>query len=146
MEQATGVPGDETSRHTAFQEVSMIELLPNLPDKVIGFLASGEVTAQDYESVLIPAVELKIKECGAVRLLYHIGPAFARFTAAAMWDDAKVGMTHLKAWEKIAVVTDIDWISGAISMLRFAMPCPVKVFSNRQYAEAVDWIGMDVAA
>jgi hypothetical protein len=118
----------------------MIDRLPNLPDHVLGFLASGQVTASDYESVLIPAIESKIKERGSVRVLYQIGPAFSGFTAGAMWDDAKVGMMHVKAWEKIAVVTDIDWIARAIGIFRFAMPCPVKVFSNRQYAEAVDWI------
>ena len=121
----------------------MIDRLPNLPDGVLGFTASGQVTANDYEAVVIPAIESQIKERGTVRLLYQIGPAFKGFTAGAMWDDAKVGMKHLKAWEKIAVVTDVDWISGAIGIFRYAMPCPVKVFSSRQYAEAVDWITAD---
>lgn len=118
----------------------MIELLPHLPDHVVGFLASGQVTTSDYESVLIPAIEEKITQRGTVRLLYQIGPTFSGFTAGAMWDDAKVGMAHLKAWEKIAVVTDVDWIAGAVGLFGFAMPGQVKVFSNGQYAEAVEWI------
>ena len=27
----------------------MIELVPNLPSKVVGFVASGRVTAEDYD-------------------------------------------------------------------------------------------------
>ena len=35
----------------------MIERIPNLPDNVLGFTATGIVTASDYESVIVPAVE-----------------------------------------------------------------------------------------
>jgi hypothetical protein len=118
----------------------MIELLPGLPDPIVGLLASGQVTAHDYESVVIPAIESKLQAHGTVRVLYQLGPAFSGFTAGAMWDDAKLGLTHLKAWEKIAVVTDSDWMRGAIGIFRFAIPCPVKVFSNGQFADAVEWI------
>ena len=118
----------------------MIELLPELPDPIVGLLASGQVTAHDYESVVMPAIESKLQAHGTVRVLYQLGPAFTSFTAGAMWDDAKLGLMHLKTWEKIAVVTDSDWIRGAIDIFRFAIPCPLKVFSNGQYAEAVEWI------
>jgi hypothetical protein len=118
----------------------MITLLSNLPDHVVGFIASGQVTATDYESVVIPAIESKLKKHGKVSILYHIGPAFSGFTAGAMWDDAKLGITHLKAWEKIAVVTDVDWIAGAVGIFSFAIPCQVKVFSNSQLADAAGWI------
>jgi hypothetical protein len=118
----------------------MIERLPDLPDSIVGLLASGQVTAHDYESVVIPAIESRLQTQGTVRVLYQLGPAFSGFTAGAMWDDAKLGLAHLRAWEKIAVVTDSDWVRGAIGIFRFAIPCPVKVFSNGQFAEAVEWI------
>ena len=35
----------------------MIEKIPDLPDSVLGFTAKGTVTEDDYESVIIPAVE-----------------------------------------------------------------------------------------
>jgi hypothetical protein len=120
----------------------MIELLPNLPDKVVGIIASGQVTASDYENVVFPAIESTLEARGSVRILYQLGPAFTGFTAGAMWDDMKLGIAHLKAWEKIAVVTDFDWVAGAIRIFGFAMPCPVKVFSNNDFAEAVRWISM----
>ncbi len=33
----------------------MIDTIPDLPDNVLGFSAKGTVTAQDYESAIIPA-------------------------------------------------------------------------------------------
>jgi hypothetical protein len=118
----------------------MIELLPDLPDHVVGIVASGQVTASDYETVLVPAIEAKLAGHGKLRILYQLGPAFTGFTVGAMWDDLKLGVAHLKAWEKVAVVTDVDWIANATRLFGFAMPCPVKAFSNEKIAEAALWV------
>lgn len=118
----------------------MIELLPDLPDAVVGLRASGQVTAHDYETVAIPAIESRLRAQQSVRVLYQLGPAFTGFTAGAMWDDAKLGLMHLKAWERIAIVTDSAWMRDAVSLFRFAIPCPLRLFSNAEFAEAVEWI------
>jgi len=118
----------------------LLELIPNLPDHVVGVVASGQVTAGDYEAVLIPAIESVLARKGRIRTLYHVGPAFTGFTSGAMWDDMKLGVAHWQAWDKVAVVTDVDWIAGATRLFGFAMPCPVKVFANNEIAEATQWI------
>ena len=118
----------------------MIELISDLQDNVVGFTAKGEVTADDYELVLIPTVETKLKEHNKIRLLYHLGPDFTGYSTGAMWDDTKVGLHHITAWEKIAVVSDVDWIRGATKFFGFAMPGHVKVFSNNQLSDpAMKW-------
>lgn len=121
----------------------MIERLPDLPEQVVGFVASGQVTASDYEHVVIPAIETALATHGRVRILYQLGPAFTGFTSGAMWDDMKLGMAHLKAWDRIAIVTDLDWVAGAMRIFRFAMPCPVRVFSNSDLPEAARWVAED---
>lgn len=118
----------------------MIELMQDLPDEVLGFSASGKVTGDDYEQVLIPAVEAKLKAHPKVRLLYHLGAAFEGFEAEALWDDAKVGMHHLNDWERIAVVTDTGWIRGAVKVFGFAMPGRIRTFADGELAQAKDWI------
>jgi hypothetical protein len=118
----------------------MMERIPDLPDRVVGIRASGQVTASDYEGVLVPAVEAGLAEHGKVRLLYQLGPAFTGFTPGAMWGDMKIGVAQINAWERIAVVTDVDWIAGATRLLGFAVPCPVRVFPNNEIAEATRWI------
>ncbi len=50
----------------------MIELLPHLPDRIVGFLASGQVTADDYETVFIPAIEAKLKRNDALMKAYGV--------------------------------------------------------------------------
>lgn len=118
----------------------MIELLPNLPDHIVGISASGQVDAADYEIIIIPAINAALKKHDRIRMLYRLGPQFTGFTSGAMWDDMKTGLGHLRAWEKIAVVTDHSWIANAMRMFAFAMPCPVKIFSDKDLAEAEAWI------
>jgi hypothetical protein len=117
----------------------MIEVVEGTPEGVLEIRAVGEVTGEDYEKVLAPAVE-KRKRRGKIRLLYRLGPEFEGYTAAAMWDDAKLGLRNLAAFERVAVVSDVAWVAGAVRAFAFAIPCPARVFPNRELAEARTWI------
>lgn len=118
----------------------MMKLLSGLPDHIIGIRVSGQVDAKDYETVLIPAVDLMLKKRERIRVLYQLAPEFEGFTAGAIWDDSKLGVAHLKAWERIAVVTDVDWVANAARMFALLMPGLVKVFSNEEQSDAETWI------
>jgi ribosomal protein S7 len=61
-----------------------------------------------------------------------------------MWDDLKLGVAHMKAWEKVVVVTDIDRIADATRLFGFAMTCPVKISPSREIAAATQWISSDL--
>jgi hypothetical protein len=89
----------------------MIETLTDFPDNIVALAAKGHVTRRDYETVLVPAVEKAFKQHRNIRVFYQIGADFAGIEAGAVWEDFKVGMEHLLRWERIAVVTDVDWIS-----------------------------------
>ncbi len=119
----------------------MIEKIPDLPDSVLGFSAKGTVTGKDYESVIIPAVEAMFSRQSKVRLLYHLGEDFSEFEGAAMWDDTKLGLKHLAGWERVAIVTDVEWIRWALKVFGLAIPGQVRVFHNRDLGEAKRWIG-----
>ena len=119
----------------------MIEKIPGLPANVLGFTAKGVVTAEDYETVIIPAVEEQFSHQKKLRLLYHIGEESAGFEAAAMWDDTKLGMKHITGWERIAIVTDIEWMRIAIKVFGFGIPGDIRVFYNNELASAVRWSG-----
>jgi len=118
----------------------MIELIPDLPTNVVAFTATGQVTGDDYEKVLVPAVEEKLREHEKIRILYHLGPDFKKFTTTALWDDAKVGLHHLTDFERIAVVSDLTWIQTLVKGIGLAMPGQVRTFANSELDAARDWI------
>ena len=118
----------------------MIEALTGFPGDVLGFRCKGFVTRRDYEDVLEPAVERALKAHDKLRLYYEIDPEFTGIEPGAMWEDFKVGMGHLLHWERIAVVTDIDWIGHSIRAFGFMMPAAVRVFPLSESAEARAWL------
>ena len=118
----------------------MIETLKGFPATVLAFVCKGHVTKSDYETVLIPAVEEALKQKGKVRLYYQIDPDFSGIDPGAMWDDFKVGMEHVLRWERIAVVTNVDWIRHTIRAFSFVIPGVVKVFELPEAAKAREWI------
>ncbi len=118
----------------------MIEVLTDLPENVLGFEAKGEVTGDDYEQVLIPAVEKHLQTSEKIRLLYVLGEDFEDYSAAAMWDDTRLGMSHLTAWERIAVVTDHSTYGHMVRVFGFMIPAEVKAFSVEELEAARGWV------
>jgi hypothetical protein len=122
------------------EEHKMIEILSTQSDNVLAVAAHGTVSAEDYEKILIPAIERKLASHPKLRFLYQLGNDFTGFTPKAMWDDAKVGLRHLTAFEKIAVVSEVPWVVGAMKLFRPFVPCPVKIFGNDELAAANAWL------
>lgn len=118
----------------------MIEALTDFPSNVVALRGTGHITGQDYEAVVIPAVDAGFKHHPALRLYYQIDRDFAGFDSGAMWDDFKVGMGHFTHWERVAVVTDVDWISNGMKVFAFLMPGDVRHFALADADQARAWI------
>ena len=118
----------------------MIEVIEGLPDGVVGLEAVGEVTAEDYESVAMPAIEQARAGGEKVRLLYVLGEGFGGYTAGAMWDDTKLGLAHPFSWEKIAVVTDEGTLRTMVKGFGWLIPGEVRLFSVAELEDAKGWV------
>jgi hypothetical protein len=118
----------------------MIELLKGFPDNVVAVLAKGRITKSDYDTVLIPAIENALKAHEKVRVYYEIGPDFGGYDAGAAWEDFKAGMEHLMRWQRVAVVTDVDWIKHTMQIFSFIMPTEMRVFPVAAAEQARAWI------
>jgi SpoIIAA-like len=122
------------------REVAMIERLEGFPDNVVALAGKGQLTKKDYEEVLIPAVEGAFKKHAKVSLYYELGPQFSGIETGAAWEDFKEGVRHFFQWEKMAVVTDVEWIRRAINGFGVFMPGELRVFPNREAAAARTWV------
>jgi hypothetical protein len=117
----------------------MIRIIEGLPPNVLGAEAVGKVTDEDYEMVLEPAVREKLEAHSKIRYVYVLGDDFDGWTLGGMWEDAKLGGRDLSAWEKIAVVTDKDWVRHAVKGFGWMIPGEVKVFSVGELEAAKGW-------
>lgn len=124
----------------------MIKHLTDFPDNVLAFVCRGHVTKQDYDTVLVPAVAQALKRHGKARLYYEIGSDFTGIDPGAVWEDFKVGMESFTRWERMAVVTDVDWIKNAARFFGFMMPGELRIFPASDAAKARAWIVATAAA
>jgi hypothetical protein len=118
----------------------MIEILNNFPDNVVALSCEGQVTKEDYDGILVPAILKALKRHDKIRLLYKTSANFTGYDPGAIWEDLKIGVEHLNRWERVAVVTDVDWIVQMMRIFSFLMPCPVRLFPPLEAPQATAWI------
>ena len=118
----------------------MIEEITDLPEGTLGFKISGDVTGDDYDNVLTPAIDKAIEEYDRIRLLAQVGPDFEGYSLDAIWDDTKLGLRHWNGFERVAVVTDVGWVQMGVKAMAFMMPCPVQLFAISELDDAKRWL------
>jgi hypothetical protein len=120
----------------------MIERIEEMPEGTIGFKVVEELTGDDYRSQIEPALAAAAEQ-GEVRLLFEIDSGFG-MDAGAVIEDAKTGLKlglgHMKAWKRTAVVTDVDWIGKAVKVFGFMAPGEVRVFEPGGLGAAKVWV------
>jgi hypothetical protein len=119
----------------------MLEPLSGLPDGVIGFEAVGEVHASDYDTTLRPAVDEAARS--GVRLVYVLGDRFEGYSGGAAWEDTKLGLDHLRGWERTALVSDHDWVQHLATAFGWMMPGKFRRFPLADLSDAIAWAAAD---
>jgi hypothetical protein len=123
-----------------YKVIGMIEELKDFPDNIVAFSCKGHVTKEDYDRVLVPAVDKAFERHKNIRLYYEIGDDFEGIDPSAVWTDFKTGVEHWLRWDRIAVVTDVDWIRNTMWAFSFLMPGQMKVVPLSKASEARDWV------
>jgi SpoIIAA-like len=119
----------------------MFELIDGFPAGTVAIRATGTVTADDYKAVLAPAVTAATADGAKARLLLVMGEGFEGYDTSAMLADTSLGIGHLGSFERIAVVTDADWLRRAIHLFGGFIPGEVRLFSTSAEGDATAWIG-----
>lgn len=121
----------------------MIRTLDDLPEGVLGFQASGKLTAEDYTQVLGPALEAARAGSGEIRVLLEFTDEFDGLEPSAVWQDLKMGVQDWSAWKQIALVTDHRWMRDGLTMFAWAVPGDVKAWPASEREAALAWLGSE---
>jgi hypothetical protein len=122
----------------------MLQFISDLPDHVVGILATGEVNKNDYERVLIPRMEEFVRLQGQINYLLVLETDIQNFSAAAWWEDFKLGLKNFTKWKKVAVVTDqkgVEWFSDAF---RHFIPGDSKGYKLSELEDAIRWVSESI--
>ena len=119
----------------------MIELLPDMPEGVIGIRASGRLRGNELRDFK-PKIEELLKT-GEIRIVEVIGPDYEGFGPGGFVEDLKLGfgtvLPHHSAFKRIAIVSDKDWVAHVLHALAWMIPGDLAVFGLDELDRAKEW-------
>ena len=118
----------------------MFTVIDGFADGVVAVRGTGLVSADDYRTVLAPAIARATAGGRKARLLLELGEGFEGYDTSAMMADTTLGLGHLGSFERIAIVTDAEWLRRAIHLFGGLIPGDVRLFPAADAAAAREWI------
>src|SRR4051812_46497298 len=118
----------------------MLRQMKDMPVGTIGFEAIGEVEDDDWEGAVEPLLRGEIAAGGKVRLLSLRGARSEDVESDAVKAGAGFQARHAKAFERVAVVTDENWVKPALRTLSFLLPGSTRAFAVHDLTAAKAWL------
>jgi hypothetical protein len=121
----------------------MVQEIPDMAPGALGFRVSDTLTREDYVDVLVPPLRRAVDAGERLRVLYAIGPELHMEPGAVLQDiklEVDLGIRHRDAWERIAVVTDIDWLRRAFELFSWMVPGEIRLFGESELEQAKAWL------
>jgi stage II sporulation SpoAA-like protein len=114
-----------------------------MPDGTLGYRFWGRFTRGDYKAIL-PRLQRAVESGAEMRFLCQLGIEWEGMTGGAIWEDLKADVKFEvfqgAKWQRIAVVSDLDWIRRLMELLGWVVPGEVKLFTFEQLDEAKAWM------
>lgn len=117
----------------------MITRIKELPDNMVGFLATDEVSAKDFIDVVMPEVEKFIEEKDKLNYMLVIETDLSKFSTGAWFQDAMLGVKTLTKWNRAAIVYDSEIVQDFTEIFSKIMIGEFKGFDKKDYDTAVKW-------
>jgi Protein of unknown function (DUF3478). len=118
----------------------MLTVIPDLPDHIFGVRASGEVTKDDLQQVLLPGLEKLTDQYKEIYYLLVLETDVQNFTAGAWIQDLIAGVKHLTQWKKMAIVTDQKAVEKFTDIFSYVSPGEAKGYKLSELPIAIGWL------
>jgi stage II sporulation SpoAA-like protein len=118
----------------------MLTLIIDVPENVAAFRATGKVNENDYDNVLIPAVNAMVEKYGKINFLLVLDTDLTDFSVAAILKDIGMSIKYYSKWHKIAVVSASNSLNAFTDIFGSIAPGESKGFVHEQLEDAKRWV------
>ena len=119
----------------------MIEILADMPAGVTGIRVSGRLSGDDLRAFR-PTMD-EVVNADEIRIVEVVAPDYEGFGPGGLIEDLKLGfgalLHHHRAFKRIAVVSDKDWVVHALHAFAWMIPGEMALFRLDQIEEAKAW-------
>lgn len=106
--------------------------------KTATITVSGHITREDYDKALAP-MQAFIDKHGTVNFIEVI-ESFTGFDPSIIWPGLKFDIANIKHIRRVAVVSDIGWISPLTKAAGHFISTKLRMFDLAELEEARDWV------
>ena len=121
----------------------MIERLTDLPAGTLGFRASGKLTSDEYRQMMEP-IYATLERGEKLNLYFELAGDFSGLDLGALWQDVRaagsIGLKHRSSWQRMALVTDKDWVRHGASAFGWLAPGELRLFEPSEADAARAWL------
>jgi hypothetical protein len=111
--------------------VRLIEKVTDLPAGTLGFRASGKITSEEYRQMMDP-IYAALERGEKLNIDFELADDFHGLDLGALWQDVKaagsVGLKHRSSWQRMALVSDKDWVRHGASVFGWLAPGELRLF------------------
>ena len=118
----------------------MLKKMRDMPIGTVGFEAIGKVEDDDFEDVVEPVLRAESAAGRKIRLLYLLGPELREYEGDTLAEEMKFAARHPTQYERVAVVSDEDWLRPALRVLSVLVPGQLRAFPVARLAAAREWL------
>jgi hypothetical protein len=122
----------------------MVEQVQGMPPGTLGFTLSGKLSREEYFQILDP-IRAQLERGEQVSFLVATAEDFHGLDLGALWEDVKVagsvGLKYRSSWERLALVTDEEWMRHGVAAFGWLIPGEIRVFDPDELEAAKAWTG-----
>ena len=122
----------------------MVELLNDFPPYVAAYKATGHVNKYEYEQVVMAKISEVAAQYGKINFLVLMETDVWDYSFGSLVDYVKMTFGHFKQWNRLAVVSNEQWVNKVYETLGGLVYGKVKSFTINQYEEAKQWISQPI--
>ena len=124
----------------------MVTLLTGFPPHVAAYKASGAVSKEEYENIVMHRVDEVARQFGHINFLVRLETDFDNYSLAAFLDYIKVSFEHFSKWNRMAIVSDERWLRKAYEILSKLVPGEIRSYPLDDFSTAKEWVSAPLEA
>ena len=121
----------------------LIETVTDLPPGTLGFRASGKLTSDEYRQMIEP-IYATLERGEDLNIYFELADDFHGLDLGALLQDMKaagsIGLKHRSSWQRMALVTDKDWVRHGASAFGWLAPGELRLFDLAERDTARAWM------
>lgn len=118
----------------------MLESIAGLPDHVVAYRATGKVTEEDLNTVLVPVIEQKMEAHEKVHYLIVMENETGDWSLGGYGKDPKAALKYIRKGSRVAVISSQQNVRTFASGLSLFIPGKAKGFEPEELEEAKAWM------